>query len=85
MRTLVVAPHPDDELLGCGGTLLRRVAEGGTVAWLLMTAITEENGWSSERIEQRASEIAKFAKGFILPLSIYIHLDFPLQNWTGCP
>jgi len=29
VKTLVVAPHPDDELLGCGGTLLRRTAEGG--------------------------------------------------------
>ena len=51
MRTLVVAPHPDDELLGCGGTLLRRVAEGGTLAWLLMTAMKEENGWSAELSE----------------------------------
>lgn len=28
-RTIVVAPHPDDEVLGVGGTLLRRKAEGG--------------------------------------------------------
>jgi LmbE family N-acetylglucosaminyl deacetylase len=59
MKTLVVAPHPDDELLGCGGTLLRRVEEGGTVAWLLMTAIKEDNGWSVERIEERSREIEK--------------------------
>lgn len=28
-RLLVIAPHPDDELLGCGGLLLRVLAEGG--------------------------------------------------------
>jgi LmbE family N-acetylglucosaminyl deacetylase len=39
MKSLIVAPHPDDELLGCGGILLKRVAEGKTVGWVLMTAI----------------------------------------------
>jgi len=28
---VVVVPHPDDETLGCGGTLLRHRAEGVTV------------------------------------------------------
>ena len=34
MRTLIIAPHPDDELLGCGGTILRRSSEGNVVGWL---------------------------------------------------
>lgn len=36
---LVVAVHPDDETLGCGGTLLRYVAEGSSIHWLVMTTI----------------------------------------------
>lgn len=59
MKTLVIAPHPDDELLGCGGTLLRRGAEGGAIGWLLMTAITAEAGWQPEKVSQRASEIQR--------------------------
>jgi LmbE family N-acetylglucosaminyl deacetylase len=56
-RTLVVAPHPDDEMLGCGGTLLRRKAEGGVVGWLIVTGMTEKAGWSAEQILQRDAEV----------------------------
>ncbi|MDP2600386.1 MAG: PIG-L family deacetylase [Deltaproteobacteria bacterium] len=31
-RLLVVAAHPDDEVLGCGGTLARAIAQGAQVA-----------------------------------------------------
>jgi len=34
---LVVAVHPDDETLGCGGTLLRYKAEGHRLHWLVLT------------------------------------------------
>lgn len=30
-RALVLAPHPDDELIGCGGTLARLIAQGVSV------------------------------------------------------
>lgn len=36
---LCVAVHPDDETLGCGGLLLRNKAEGGSIHWLLLTAL----------------------------------------------
>ena len=85
MKTLIVAPHPDDELLGCGGTLLRRVAEGGTVAWLLMTAITEGAGWSAERIQQRTTEIDRVRKGLqIAPHHLYA-LGFPTAELDRIP
>jgi len=85
MRTIVVAPHPDDEILGCGGTLLRRVADGGTIAWLLMTAILEENGWSSGRIKQRASEIDQVRQRLcIAPQHLY-SLGFPAAELDRQP
>ena len=59
MRTLVVAPHPDDEILGCGGTLLRRKAEGAELGWLIVTGISEQAGWSVETVQQRDAEIGK--------------------------
>ncbi|MEY4467308.1 MAG: hypothetical protein RIR21_1101 [Pseudomonadota bacterium] len=61
-RTLVVAPHPDDEILGCGGTLLRRKMEGGTIGWLIVTGITAEAGWPAERVLQRDKEIEEVTR-----------------------
>lgn len=61
MKTIVVAPHPDDELLGCGGTLLRRKAEGGEVAWLIVTSMLTEDGWPDARVRIRGAEIEAVA------------------------
>jgi LmbE family N-acetylglucosaminyl deacetylase len=54
---LVIAPHPDDETLGCGGTLLRHISAGDKVYWLICTTITESQGFTKERIEERKKEI----------------------------
>ena len=63
-KTLVVAPHPDDEVLGVGGTLLRRKAEGAKVAWMIVTAISVESGWSEEKVKQRTNEIKRVTELF---------------------
>jgi len=36
MNILVIAAHPDDEILGCGGTIARLVKEGNTVYTLIL-------------------------------------------------
>jgi LmbE family N-acetylglucosaminyl deacetylase len=59
VRTLVVAPHPDDELLGCGGTLLRRKAEGAELAWLIVTGVSDQTRTTGEAAAVREYEIAE--------------------------
>ena len=36
-KVLIVAVHPDDETLGCGGTLLKHKANGDEIHWLICT------------------------------------------------
>ena len=59
---VVVAPHPDDETLGCGGSILRHCDEGDKVHWLIMTSMTEEGGFKKEDIETRQNEIERVAE-----------------------
>jgi LmbE family N-acetylglucosaminyl deacetylase len=64
MKTIVIAPHPDDEVLGVGGTLLRRKSEGAKVAWLVVTGISVGSGWSKEKVKQRADEVKRVTELF---------------------
>lgn len=61
---LVIAPHADDESLGCGGTLLRHSSEGDHIHWLLVTGMSEASGFSKERIVSRQQEIITVAKHY---------------------
>lgn len=36
-NVLVISPHPDDEIIGCGGTLMRLIEEGASVTVIQMT------------------------------------------------
>jgi len=56
-RVLVVAVHPDDETLGCGGTLLRHKAEGDSIHWLIITAMAVQYGFKEEAVRHRCHEI----------------------------
>lgn len=61
---LVIAPHPDDETLGCGGTLLKLKAQGVSIHWLIVTTIDGVNGFPQERVSVRRAEIELVQKEY---------------------
>ncbi len=61
MKVLVVAPHPDDETLGCGGALLKHLKQGDELHWLIMSRMEARQGFSQERISSREKEIQAVA------------------------
>ena len=82
-RHLVIAPHPDDETLGCGGTLLRARAEGDEIFWLIVTSISEDEGFAIERVENRSIEINKVSEAY--GFNDTIQLQFPTSMLDSVP
>jgi len=64
MKIIVIAPHPDDETLGCGGTIFRHKAEGDEIYWLIITGISKNAGWSNDTVEKRDNEIDAVAEKY---------------------
>jgi len=62
MNILVISPHPDDETLGCGGTILKHKDMGDKIYWLIITNIVVKNGWDKDIVEKRQKEIKTVAE-----------------------
>lgn len=63
MNILVISVHPDDETLGCGGTMLKHIATGDQVSWLIATQ-THEPTWDRATINAKAVEVEQVAKAY---------------------
>ena len=65
-KILFVSPHPDDETLGCGGTIIRSKIDGHELFWAIVTEPSKELGWSQKQIDARYLEIKNVAKNILL-------------------
>ena len=59
-RILVCSAHPDDETLGCGGTILRHRQAGDEVIWLIATQAWSPR-WDDETVTHKQNEVAAVA------------------------
>lgn len=73
-RVLIIAPHPDDEVLGCGGNIKRMTNEGIEVFVVIVTR-GKAGMFSEERILNVRSEARNAHK--ILGISETVFFDFP--------
>lgn len=82
-KIFAIAPHPDDETLGCGGALLRHIASGDEVHWVIVTAISTDIGFSEKRVAAREEEIRYVAKAYGFHSTIRI--DYPTMRLDQVP
>jgi LmbE family N-acetylglucosaminyl deacetylase len=73
---LVIAPHPDDEVLGCGGTIRRMAHEGRQVTIAIVTIGTPL--FPSEQVERVRGEADRAAE--LLGAAELLFLDLPVTT-----
>ena len=76
---LILAPHPDDESLGCAAAVMRKV-DAGTAAHVVV--VTDGRNWPPNRdpvdnIATRASELREACRLLGLGAGDLTHLSFP--------
>ena len=74
MKVLVIAPHPDDEVIGMGGTIAKRAAAGDEVYVCVVTR-GPKNLFPEDLVEQTRKECRE--ADALLGVKETIFLDFP--------
>ncbi|CAB1241677.1 GlcNAc-PI de-N-acetylase, ImbE family [Clostridiaceae bacterium BL-3] len=64
MKVLIVSVHPDDETLGCGGTILKHLKNGDELYWMIITEADESIGFSKEFIDIRKLQIRRVSREY---------------------
>lgn len=82
MKVLVVSPHPDDEVLGAGGTIARLASQGNDITVAIVT-----KGWeplfSNSLVEQVRAEA--LAANKILEVKSLRFMDLPVTKLNEIP
>lgn len=78
-KVLVIVAHPDDEALGCAGTIAKHVDQGDTVDLVFMTDGVKSRKESSDTNLKRRIKASKLAQS-LLAISSVNYLDFPDQG-----
>lgn len=81
-RTLVIAPHPDDEVLGAGG-LIARLADAGSEVTVAVVTSGRPPAYSRESVSQVQSEARSAHRH--LGVSRTLFLDLPATQLSETP
>lgn len=61
-KLIVISPHPDDEILGAGGMLLKYRDMGWETVWLNVTDMKQEYGYEESKVAERSAQILEVRK-----------------------
>ena len=80
-KIIIISAHPDDEVLGAGGAILKHKAAGDEIYWIIVTNVSEAEGFSRERVNSRKEEIEKVEK--MLGVKKTFVLDYPTMSLSS--
>ncbi len=81
---LIIASHPDDEALGCGGTIIRHVKKGDKVSLAFMTDGVSSRLKSTQKNIKYRLKASNLAKSLLGVHSI-VHLNLPDNSMDKHP
>lgn len=87
-HVLVIASHPDDEVLGCGGSIVRHLDEGDSVAVLILgEGIASRAGLSEGEVRTQQARLKQDIKAShkILGVKKTFVSAFPDNQFDGVP
>jgi len=84
MNILIIAPHPDDEILGCGGTILKHIKNNDNIYLCIMTK-GDINYYGEQTLQEKRQEVLKVAEFLNIKKVFFCdfisaHLDTYPQN-----
>ena len=82
MKILIISPHPDDEVLGCGGTIKKHSRNGDEVYLCIVTKGYTPD-WSKEFIENMSKQIKE--SNTILGIKKIYFLGYPTVKLDTIP
>ena len=69
-KVLVVAVHPDDETLGCGGALFKHKNSGDSINWLICTQTNPSGDFFKKREQEIATVSQQYAFDSVTKLGL---------------
>jgi len=82
MKVLAIAAHPDDEVIGAGGTIARHVARGDEVSWCVVTE-GYDPPWPKSVLEEARAQVHQVRE--LLGIASVFFCGFPTVNLNTVP
>ncbi len=82
MKILAISAHPDDEVIGAGGTLAKHIAAGDEVYWMVVTQGYTPD-WPQSVLDRAQEQIGEVQE--LLGIKQVFRLGFPTMHLNTIP